>query len=97
MRISAADDAQRFHVEFGASGGFDADILFGRDRKRPIVVENNTIWPVARFVKGKTTRFDYHDSAGNKLELDGVNANIGTFDLSGGRKVEKIDPKSTGK
>ena len=81
-RITAKDDARRMEVEFGQSGGFEAKLLIGRDGKSPIVVENNTTWPVSRFIKAKTTRFTYQDSAGNRLKLDGVNANIGQFNLS---------------
>lgn len=83
VRIVATDDAKVFHVQFGESGGFDADVLFGRDRSRPIIVENNTTWPVDRFIKGKTSRFLYDDALGNHLHFDGVNANIGDFRLSG--------------
>jgi hypothetical protein len=83
LRITATDDGKQFHVEFGDKGGFEASVLFGRDGKRPIVVENNTTWPVSRFIKGKTTRFNYQDTLGNRLRLDGVNANIGEFHLSG--------------
>lgn len=83
VRTIATDDGRRFRVAFGESGGFEADILFGRDRKRPIVVENNTTWPVDRFIKGKTSRFEYKDSLGNRLSFDGVNANLGEFRLSG--------------
>jgi hypothetical protein len=85
--IVATDDSRKFRVRFGDRGGFEADILFGRDRKRPIVVENNTTWPVDRFVKGKTTQFVYQDPLGNRLRLDGVNANLGEFHLSSGRSV----------
>ena len=88
-RITATDNASHLRVEFGESGGFDADILFGRDRKRPIIVENNTTWPVPRFVKAKTTHFAYQDSTGNRLRLDGVNANIGEFRLAGDVKGDK--------
>jgi hypothetical protein len=83
VAIAATDDGRRFRVRFGERGGFEADILFGRDRKRPIVVENNTTWPVDRFIKGKTTQFVYQDTLGNRLRLDGVNANLGEFKLSG--------------
>ena len=93
-RIMAKDDARRMEVEFGQSGGFEADLLIGRDGKRPIVVENNTTWPVSRFVKAKTTRFTYQDSAGNRLKLDGVNANIGEFNLSSDGQA-KPKPAST--
>lgn len=71
----------KFGVRFGEAGGFKADIIIGGDGKTPIVVENNTIWPVRRFVKGKTTHFDYRDSLGNMMKFDGVNANLGDFDL----------------
>ena len=81
-RITAEDDPRKFRVDFGEAGGFSAALLIGRDGKSPIVVENNTTWPVHRFNKGKTTRFGYHDVLGNKLDLDGVNANLGEFDLS---------------
>ncbi len=83
-KIVAHDDAAKFKVDFGDSGGFEADILIGRDGKKPIIVENNTTWPVERFIKGKTSAFKYRDSLGNKLEFDGVNANIGEFKLSNG-------------
>lgn len=81
--IKAEENARTFRVEFGASGGFAADLLLGADGKNPIVVENNVTWPVARFSKGKTTQFRYQDTLGNHLALDGVNANLGTFHLSG--------------
>ena len=83
-RIATSSDSEKFKVDFGDSGGFEADILIGRDGKNPIIVENNTTWPVNRFIKGKTSRFKYHDSIGNKLEFDGVNANLGEFKLSSG-------------
>jgi hypothetical protein len=79
--ITTDRSESKFSVRFGEIGGFAADVLIGRDGKSPIVVENNTIWPVHRFVKGKTSSFDYEDSQGNKMHYDGVNANIGDFDL----------------
>jgi hypothetical protein len=82
LPITATSDGTKFKVAFGERGGFEASILFGRDRKRPIIVENNTTWPVERFIKGKTTRFTYQDTLGNQLQLDGVNANLGEFNLS---------------
>ena len=84
VKIVTGSDASKFRVDFGEAGGFDATILIGRDGKNPIVVENNTTWPVNRFVKGKTSRFKYKDVLGNKLEFDGVNANLGDFKLSSG-------------
>lgn len=82
VRIQVADSAERFRLEFEGSGGFAARTLLGRDGKNPIIVENNTTWPVHRFIKGKTTRFDYKDALGNRLRFEGVNANLGEFDLT---------------
>jgi hypothetical protein len=82
-RLAAEDNARTFKMEFGDSGGVEADILLGADRKKPIIVENNTTWPVHRFLKGKTSRFDYKDALGNRLNYTGVNANLGEFTLSG--------------
>jgi hypothetical protein len=80
-KISAERSDSKFSVRFGESGGFDAAVIIGADGKTPIVVENNSIWPAHRFIKGKTTFFDYKDSHGNTLKFDGVNANLGDFDL----------------
>ena len=82
-RLIADDTPGQFHVDFGAAGGFGADVLIGADGKNPIIVENNTTWPVRRFIKGKTTRFEYKDALGNNLHYEGVNANLGEFALSG--------------
>ncbi len=81
-KIVAEDDPRHFKMGFGETSAIAANILLGRDGKNPIVVENNTTWPVHRFIKGKTTRFDYKDSLGNALHYDGVNANLGEFKLS---------------
>ena len=83
VKITVEEDASKFRLDFGGVGGFSANILLGRDRKNPIIVENNTTWPVNRFIKGKTTAFDYKDSLGNQLKLNGVNANLGEFKLEG--------------
>ena len=82
--ITAEETPGKFRVDFGNSGGFTPDILLGADGKNPVVVENNVTWPVKRFIKGKTTAFEYHDPLGNRLRLAGVNANLGAFDLSSG-------------
>lgn len=81
-KIAAEDDPRKFSISFGGNSTIAASILFGRDGKNPIVVENNTTWPVHRFMKGKTTRFDYKDSLGNSLHYEGVNANLGEFKLA---------------
>lgn len=83
VALAAETGAKDIRVRFGESGGFAADILLGADGKNPIVVENNVTWPVHRFIKAKTTRFDYKDSLGNNLNYEGRNANVGEFRLSG--------------
>ena len=83
VKLVVEDNPAKFRLDFGDSGGFSADVLIGADGKNPIIVENNTTWPVRRFIKGKTTRFAYKDALGNKLQYDGVNANLGEFSLSG--------------
>jgi hypothetical protein len=80
-KIAADQSDSKFSVRFGDAGGFDAAILIGGDGRSPIIVENNTIWPAHRFIKGKTTFFDYKDIHSNVLKFDGVNANLGEFDL----------------
>src|SRR5579875_2990895 len=72
-----------FRVQLGDAGGFQAQILIGRDGKNPIVVENNVTWPVMRFTKGKTTQMSYHDIFGNQMQYQNVNANLGHFTLEG--------------
>jgi hypothetical protein len=82
-QITAEDDAHHFSLRFEGNGSFTASILMGGDDKNPIIVENNTTWPVARCIKGKTTVFDYTDTLGNRLQYTGRNANLGEFHLSG--------------
>ena len=64
-------------------GGFAARVLIGRDGKTPIVVENNSVWPIARAVKGKAAPLDYKDASVGSIHGDGTNANYGTFTFAG--------------
>ncbi len=82
-KITVENTTSKFKLDFAGVGGFAAEILIGADGTNPIIVENNTTWPVRRFIKGKTTSFEYKDAVGNHLHLDGVNANLGEFSLSG--------------
>ena len=91
-KIVAENDSQHFKMGFGETATIAADVLFGRDRKNPIVVENNTTWPVHRFIKAKTTRFDYQDSLGNLLHYEGVNANLGEFKLASDQTSSTANP-----
>jgi hypothetical protein len=91
-RIVAESDPKQFKMAFGDSSTIAANILIGRDGKNPIVVENNTTWPVHRFIKGKTSRFDYKDSLGNILHYEGVNANLGEFKLTSDQAADSDRP-----
>ena len=94
-KLVTEDSPAKFRLDFGEAGGFNADILIGADGKNPIVVENNTTWPVSRFIKGKTTRFQYADTVGNKLQYEGVNANLGEFNLSSSVSGSSAKPGGT--
>lgn len=65
-------------LQFGTLGGFTARLILGRDGKSPVVVENNTVWPIPRASKGKA-QLQFKDSASGEVSGDGVNANYGAF------------------
>ena len=67
----------------GDKGGFQARVIVGRDGKTPVVVENNTIWPIARAIKGKANPLQFRDPRVGTIRGDGSNANYGAFSLSG--------------
>lgn len=71
----------------GGRGGFEADYLIGLDGKTPIKVVNNWSWNVTDCIKGKTRRFKYEDDFGNRIDVEGVNANQGKFDYTEKTKV----------
>lgn len=70
-------------LEIPGHGGFTATVILGRDGKSPIVVENNTVWPIPRAIKAKATPLAYSDSTAGAFRGDGTNANYGKFTLSG--------------
>lgn len=69
-------------LNYPGRGGFTAKVIIGRDGKSPVVVENNTIWPIPRAIKGKS-QLSYKDTTAGEITGDGVNANYGTFSLQG--------------
>ena len=71
------------HLSVAGHGGFVARVLIGRDGKTPIVVENNSVWPIARAVKGKSAPLDYKDATVGAIHGDGTNANYGAFTFAG--------------
>ena len=71
-------------LKLGTHGGFTAKVILGRDGRNPVVVENNTTWPIKRAIKGKASVLTLAESAGaGTINASGVNANFGEFDMSG--------------
>jgi hypothetical protein len=81
--ITHEKTGNKLHLDFVGKGGFTGVILMGRDRKTPIVVENNTTWPVARAIKGKASTLSFQDKGVGEVSGQGVNANYGTFSFTG--------------
>ena len=71
------------HLAIGQNGGWDADVIVGRDGKTPIVVQNNLVWPIANAVKGRTTTLAYKDAQAGAISGTRTNANYGAFSFSG--------------
>lgn len=70
-------------LQIGNYGGFTARVIVGRDGKTPVVVENNTVWPIPRAIKGKTSRLNFLDKNVGTISTTGTNANYGKFTMSG--------------
>lgn len=70
-------------LAFGSLGGFSARVIIGRDGKSPVVVENNTVWPIARAIKGKALPLQFETPGVGRIHGDGTNANYGTFAFTG--------------
>lgn len=70
-------------LAIGQNGGFDADVIIGRDGKTPVVVENNTVWPMFRATKGVTSSLTYKDATAGSISAQHTNANYGAFSFNG--------------
>ncbi len=53
----------------------------GRDKTKPVVVVNNTEWPIKEAIKGKTEYFSIKDQYGNQYSAKNTNSNHGEFDF----------------
>jgi hypothetical protein len=74
----------RLRLDIAGRGGFTADVIIGRDGKSPVVVENNTVWPIPRATKAKARPLAYRDAgAAGVIRGDGTNANYGAFSFAG--------------
>jgi hypothetical protein len=52
-QITHAVEGNNLRLEIPGHGGFVATVIVGRDGRSPVVVENNTVWPIPRAIKGK--------------------------------------------
>lgn len=81
--ITHSVQGNNLKLEIPGHGGFSATVITGRDGKSPIIVENNTVWPIPRAIKAKSKPLAYSDAVAGVFRGDGTNANYGKFSLSG--------------
>jgi hypothetical protein len=81
--LTCTVSGNRFELNITGRGGFAARLLIGRDGTNPIVVENNTTWPVERVSKGYSLHLDFRDTTVGSISGQNTNANYGAFTLSG--------------
>ena len=82
-KIATSVVGKNVSLTVGEHGGFAATIITGRDGKSPVVVENNTVWPVPRAIKGKTAMLTMRHPATGAIKTSGTNANYGAFTMQG--------------
>ena len=82
-RITHSVAGNDLRLDVPGRGGFTARVLLGGDGKTPIVVENNTVWPIRRAIKGKTRSLAFKDERTGAIRGDGTNANYGAFAFTG--------------
>jgi hypothetical protein len=73
-------DGRHDALDLGDAGSFRTNYIMGRDKTRPVVVVNNTEWPVHETIKGKTESFTIKDEYGNRCSARNTNSNHGDFD-----------------
>ncbi|MBC8136788.1 MAG: DUF1326 domain-containing protein [Fibrella sp.] len=83
-------------LRIGDVGGFTARVIIGRDGKTPVVVENNTVWPIARAIKGKTGSLNFLDKNVGAISASGTNANYGKFTMAGASGTVTKKASATG-
>lgn len=90
-RITPKVSASEIALTIENVGGFAAKPILGRDGRTPVVVENNTVWPIVRAYKGKTVSINARSGRIGSIKTSGTNANYGTFSFAGfGAPVAKV-------
>lgn len=89
VRITHSVHGSDLRLDFAGYGGFRGQVIVGRDGKSPIIVENNTVWPLPRATKAKALPLSFDDPAIGAFHADGSNANVGAFSLAGSAAQEQ--------
>lgn len=82
-RIRHQVDDHNLRLDIAGHGGFAARVIVGYDGKTPVVVENNTVWPIRRAIKAATHPLRYRDAHAGELRGENTNANYGAFAFTG--------------
>ena len=81
VQIMQEYDGRSDTLDLGGLGGFKTRYIMGRDKTKPVVVVNNTEWPIKEAIKGKTEYFSIKDNYGNVHTARNTNSNHGDFDF----------------
>ena len=81
VEITQQYDDRHDMLDLGGAGAFKTAYIMGRDGTKPVVVVNNTVWPVRESIKGKTEYLKINDQYGNRHSVKGTNSNHGDFDF----------------
>lgn len=81
VQIKQQYDDRTDMLDLGGLGGFKTTYIMGRDKTKPVVVVNNTEWPIKEAIKGKTEYFAIKDKYGNLHSARNTNSNHGDFEF----------------
>ena len=81
VNINQQYDDWHDRLDIGDAGSFRTNYIKGRDKTKPVVVINNTDWPIKESIKGKTEAFKIQDGFGNRHTARNTNSNHGEFDF----------------
>ena len=81
VEIKQQYDGRSDSLDLGGAGSFKTNYIMGRDKSKPVVVVNNTEWPIHEAIKGKTQSFTIKDAYGNEYSAKNTNSNHGDFEF----------------